>query len=194
VPFEFIDKVFAVMALTSAAHVQVLTKRPERMAEYVPPPVDDAHIRPVAPTTAINLITGGSYAKFGTGPGRTGEMEYRGSGPLLDWLIVGGESGHGARPFDVAWARSIVRQCREAGVACFVKQLGARPFDSASEPLLEFETYTTWVNKARSWLGGVSGGGVRYKKPADVVCVDAKGRICSRGEGFMRARDEDAFR
>lgn len=43
----------------------------------------------------------------------------------LDWVIVGGESGHHARPFDVAWARSIVAQCREAGVAPFVKQLGA---------------------------------------------------------------------
>lgn len=48
----------------------------------------------------------------------------------LDWVIVGGESGPWARPFDLAWARSVVRQCREAGVACFVKQLGARPFDS----------------------------------------------------------------
>lgn len=46
--------------------------------------------------------------------------------PALDWVIVGGESGPGARPFDVEWARSTVRQCREAGVACFVKQLGAR--------------------------------------------------------------------
>jgi protein gp37 len=48
--------------------------------------------------------------------------------PGLDWVIVGGESGHGARPFDVAWARSVVEQCRAAGVACFVKQLGADPF------------------------------------------------------------------
>lgn len=45
--------------------------------------------------------------------------------PGINWVIVGGESGPGARPFDVAWARSIVRQCREAGVVCFVKQLGA---------------------------------------------------------------------
>lgn len=45
----------------------------------------------------------------------------------VEWLIVGGESGPGARPFDIAWARSTVEQCREAGVACFVKQLGARP-------------------------------------------------------------------
>lgn len=46
---------------------------------------------------------------------------------MLDWIIVGGESGPGARPFDVSWARETVRQCREAGVACFVKQLGRRP-------------------------------------------------------------------
>ena len=47
--------------------------------------------------------------------------------PRIDWVIVGGESGLDARPFDLAWARSIVAQCREADVACFVKQLGARP-------------------------------------------------------------------
>lgn len=43
----------------------------------------------------------------------------------LDWVIVGGESGPGARMFNVAWARSIIQQCKSAGVACFVKQLGA---------------------------------------------------------------------
>lgn len=45
--------------------------------------------------------------------------------PLLDWVIVGGESGPGARPMDLAWARSIVAQCREAEVPVFVKQLGS---------------------------------------------------------------------
>lgn len=45
----------------------------------------------------------------------------------LDWVIVGGESGPKARPCDVAWIRSVVRQCQAAGVACFVKQLGAKP-------------------------------------------------------------------
>jgi protein gp37 len=43
----------------------------------------------------------------------------------LDWVIVGGESGPGARPFDVAWARSVVAQCKAAGVAAFYKQGGA---------------------------------------------------------------------
>ena len=44
-----------------------------------------------------------------------------------DWLIVGGESGPGARPCDVAWIRSAIRQCRAAKVPVFVKQLGAFP-------------------------------------------------------------------
>ena len=45
--------------------------------------------------------------------------------PSVNLVIVGGESGPGARPCSVEWVRAIVRQCAEAGVACFVKQLGA---------------------------------------------------------------------
>ena len=45
----------------------------------------------------------------------------------IDWLIVGGESGTGARPFDIAWAHAAVAQCKAAGVPVFVKQLGANP-------------------------------------------------------------------
>jgi protein gp37 len=47
-----------------------------------------------------------------------------------DWVIVGGESGPGARPFDVQWARQTIAQCRAAGVPVFVKQLSRHPFDS----------------------------------------------------------------
>jgi protein gp37 len=47
------------------------------------------------------------------------------SGPQIDWVIVGGESGPGARPMEIEWARSLVAQCTYAGVAPFVKQLGA---------------------------------------------------------------------
>lgn len=42
----------------------------------------------------------------------------------IDWVIVGGESGPGARPMDAEWVRSIRSQCREAGVAFFFKQWG----------------------------------------------------------------------
>lgn len=45
----------------------------------------------------------------------------------IDWVIVGGESGHHARVFDITWAEEIVEQCRAHKVACFVKQFGARP-------------------------------------------------------------------
>lgn len=39
----------------------------------------------------------------------------------IDWLIIGGESGRGARPCHVDWIRSLVKQGKEAGVATFVK-------------------------------------------------------------------------
>ncbi len=48
-------------------------------------------------------------------------------GSEIDWVIVGGESGPHARRCDVGWIRSIVKQCKEAEVPCFVKQLGSRP-------------------------------------------------------------------
>lgn len=92
----------------------------------------------------------------------------------LDWIIVGGESGPGARPFDIAWARSTVAQCREAGVACFVKQLGADPF---------FSTFDDEPNGGGQWPVPLewSGHGVGTGRP----CLrDRKG-------GDMREWPED---
>ncbi len=43
---------------------------------------------------------------------------------LLHWVIVGGESGPGCRPMDLNWARELRDNCREAGIAFFLKQLG----------------------------------------------------------------------
>jgi protein gp37 len=50
----------------------------------------------------------------------------------VDWVIVGGESGnktgkYQARPCNLEWIRSVVRQCRPAAVPVFVKQLGSKP-------------------------------------------------------------------
>ena len=53
--------------------------------------------------------------------------------PLLDWVIVGGESGPKARPMLLEWARKIVADCTAAGVAVFVKQLGAAPVDERKD-------------------------------------------------------------
>lgn len=52
---------------------------------------------------------------------------------MIDWLIVGGESGPKARPFDLAWARSAIEQCKAAGVLVFMKQIGSRPTGDASD-------------------------------------------------------------
>jgi protein gp37 len=53
----------------------------------------------------------------------------------IDWVIVGGESGGGARACNVEWVRSIVKQCSDTGVACFVKQLGALPVFATVEDM-----------------------------------------------------------
>lgn len=53
----------------------------------------------------------------------------RAAGNGIHWLIVGGESGPRARTFDLEWARSAMKDCREAGVAYFTKQLGSKPYN-----------------------------------------------------------------
>lgn len=72
--------------------------------------------------------------------------------PRLDWVIVGGESGPGARTCGVEWIRSIVRDCKAASVPVFVKQLGVKPYRSVSE--------------ATRGMGGI-GLGLKHKKGAD---------------------------
>jgi protein gp37 len=47
------------------------------------------------------------------------------SGCWLDWVVVGGESGPGARPMHPAWARQLRDQCEAAGVPFLFKQWGA---------------------------------------------------------------------
>lgn len=44
----------------------------------------------------------------------------------IDWVICGGESGNGHRPFDLDWARGVRDECAEAGVPFFFKQVGGR--------------------------------------------------------------------
>jgi len=49
--------------------------------------------------------------------------------PTVSWVIVGGESGRGARPFRQEWAASVVGQCVAAHVPVFMKQMGSNPHD-----------------------------------------------------------------
>lgn len=57
-----------------------------------------------------------------------GELDLRG----IAWVILGGESGPGARPCELAWIRAVILQCRRVGVAVFVKQLGTVCLDGGA--------------------------------------------------------------
>lgn len=51
----------------------------------------------------------------------------------LNWIIQGGESGHGARAFDIRWASNLIEQCEQHRVAYFLKQLGSRVTNGLGE-------------------------------------------------------------
>ena len=89
---------------------------------------------------------------------------------MLDWVIVGGESGGGSRPCDLTWIRSIVKQCQAAGVPCFVKQVGAKPILDCP-PGEEAEGQTREDGSARYWTVGFikdKKGGEPSEWPADL--------------------------
>jgi protein gp37 len=76
---------------------------------------------------AGDLFTSGgrgadSCPRCGLRRSRANHLANREGRPSLSWIIVGGESGPGARPMELDWARSLVEQCRDAGVPVFVKQ------------------------------------------------------------------------
>lgn len=77
-----------------------------------------------------------------------GRLDALSGTPKLDWIIVGGESGHGARPVHVAWIRAIVRQCRAARVSCFVKQIGANVQDR-NDAGFEGDPGDSWTPETR---------------------------------------------
>lgn len=56
--------------------------------------------------------------------GEDGTPERAAMGPGIDWVIIGGESGHGAREMKLEWAHLLIAQCRALGVAVHFKQTG----------------------------------------------------------------------
>lgn len=94
--------------------------------------------------------------------------------PPLDWVIVGGESGHGARPLDIAWIAHVVADCRANNVPVFVKQLGAVPMMSEVEWQAKPNRLLSATNRNRVPEGFVplklysKKGGVPLEWPEDV--------------------------
>lgn len=141
ITFQDIEKVFRVMLSASQHQFQVLTKRAERLPEAVRTVmyrIYGPHWQMVPPFIWLGVSIEDVKSKARIVPLQEtpaavrwlsiepllediGTLDLRG----IDWVVVGGESGPGARPCNVESIRSIVRQCRAAGVACHVKQTGA---------------------------------------------------------------------
>ncbi len=81
----------------------------------------------LGPIDLLRTPCNGSNHDYLTGEYQNGDREKK-TTPRLDWVIVGGESGPESRQFDISWGRSLVAQCKSAGVPVFVKQLGANPW------------------------------------------------------------------
>lgn len=63
---------------------------------------------------------------------------------LLQWVINGGESGVGARPFHLEWARSLVAECQSAATPIFVQRLGSKPYLGAVQLRLSDRAGMDW--------------------------------------------------
>lgn len=117
----------------------VVTKRPQRIQDCLPTGLWASGIPANVWVVATVERQGVASARLGAlcaAPVAVRGVSYEpGIGPLdlrpwladLDWVIVGGESGPGARPFHVEWADVVVGDCQAAGVPVFVKQLGSNP-------------------------------------------------------------------
>lgn len=133
VPEIFVEKVWASMAKTPRHTYQILTKRPDRMADIL------ARNFPVLPNVWLgtsvedsrvlnrldNLRNVRAAVRFVSFEPLIGSV---GSANLtnIHWAIVGGESGPNARPIRAQWIDEIFEMCVDAGAAFFFKQWGGK--------------------------------------------------------------------
>ncbi|MHA7813231.1 MAG: DUF5131 family protein [Phycisphaerales bacterium] len=243
VPFSYVDKVFAVMALCPRHRFLVLTKRPERMRAYLDwkglgldVRIQDAAWYSFAQKLECsmplpNVWLGASVEDQETANTRLPELlacpaagRFISAEPLLGpvelplrisqiqrhaqlgysdasrvqsslWVIVGGESGPGARVCNVAWIRSVVEQCRGrlAGVPVFVKQLGADVRDR-NDAGFEGEPEDAWdLAVIRDVEHDPDGDSTQYQgKPVRVRLNSSKGNDPAEWPAGLRVRDVPA--
>jgi protein gp37 len=130
VPEAFIKRVFNTMNLASQHQYQVLTKRSERLLEMNAVVKWDHHIwAGVSVENADyayridHLRQSNAKVKFISFEpliGDAGDLNLNG----IDWVIVGGESGPGARPIEKEWVITIQQQCLTKNIPFFFKQWG----------------------------------------------------------------------
>jgi protein gp37 len=151
VPFSFIDRVFGVMSAASDHVFQILTKRPERMVDYFSEEEEElierwANVCPVdkRPEFPLRNVWLGTSVENDATKHRIddlrqvkAEVRFVSFEPLIgkvenvnleemDWVIVGGESGHDAAPMEASWAISIRDECKRNDIPFFFKQWGGK--------------------------------------------------------------------
>ncbi len=151
VPVDYIEKVAKTMAAAHWHQFMVLTKRAPRMAELLSGPL-------TAYAKLQNVWWGVSVENKRHGLPRIDQLRlvptpnrFLSVEPLLEdlgvvdltgiqWVIVGGESGPGARPIHADWVRSLRDQCTHAHVPFFFKQWGG-VLKAATGRILDGQTY-----------------------------------------------------
>lgn len=179
VPFSFVAQVFETMRLAHWHTFQVLTKRPERMyafwqwvqvnriglAEYWPLPNvwlgTSVETQEYADTRIPDLLNVPAVVHFLSCEPLLGPIDLELSGKnygrddlneMVNWVIVGGESGPHARPMHPDWARSIRDQCKEARVPFLFKQWGEYvPHGQAPNISTRGGVFHTWSNYPFDW-------------------------------------------
>lgn len=130
VPLEYIHRVFDVMRRASWHRFQVLTKRADRLANLDPEIDWPANVWMGVSVENANYTQRIAHLRETHARVRFLSLEpLLGPLPGLDlrgihWVIVGGESGPGARPMNPEWVTGIRDQCQQAKVAFFFKQWG----------------------------------------------------------------------
>lgn len=136
IPAAYISRVFDSMEAGNSHTYQILTKRSPLMRNFVNARYGGG-LAPAHIWLGVSIEDRDSLVRLRHLRETRASVRFVSFEPLLgpiapvdlsgiQWAIVGGESGPGARPMDPAWARDLRDQCVESGVAFFFKQWGGR--------------------------------------------------------------------
>lgn len=185
VPDEYVERVVRVMRMADWHTYQVLTKRADRMremlADQLKSAAGDRHIwwgvsvedrKFGLPRLEALRETSAAMRFLSVEPllEDLGEINLEG----IDWVIVGGESGHGARPMKQEWVLNVRRQCEAARIPFFFKQWGGIQKSKAGR-LLDGKTFdemparSTAVMPARSLRIAMVGDVNSWTDPAPAI-------------------------
>ena len=133
-PPEVRERLWRLIAETPHLDWLVLSKRPERFAEFLPDDWGDGYSNVWLGISAEDqanyerrwpiLAETPAVLRFVSYEPALGPLTLAHHGDVPDWLILGGESGPGARPMDPHWFRTVLGECEARGVVPFLKQWG----------------------------------------------------------------------